>query len=117
MLHEVYCSADVFRFSQRKIRHLTDNQAVEKIFKSGSRNHKIHKLVVEIFLSCRHHQINLAVSWKSREHPLLQIADAGSRDFDGSSFSLDFDSFAVILESFAHVHLSIDAMAQNWNKK
>ena len=73
--------------------------------------------MVEIFLSCHQHQTHLSVSWRFRDHPLLQIADSGSRDFDGSSVSLDFDSFAVILNAFSHVHLSVDAMAQNWNKK
>ena len=117
VLHEVYCSRNVGRLAKARIRHLTDNKAVEYIFRSGSRNPRIHKLVVEIFLSCHAHQILLTVSWRSRDDPLLQIADSGSRDFDGSSFSLDFSSFLVILESFSHVHLSVDAMAQSWNKK
>ena len=41
VLHKVYCSAEVDRFSNRRIRHLTDNLAVEWIFKSGARNPKI----------------------------------------------------------------------------
>ena len=59
----------------------------------------------------------MLVSWRSRNDTRLQIADSGSRDFDGSSFSLDFSSFSVIFEAFAHVNLSVDAMAQFWNKK
>ena len=117
VLHEVYCSPDVVKLSNKRIRHLTDNRAVESIFKAGSNKFRIHRLVVDIFLSCRTHGILLTVSWRSRNDPLLQIADAGSRDFDGSSFGLDFASFSVILEAFSHVNLSVDAMAQFWNKK
>ena len=117
VLHEVYCSADAAKLANMRIRHLTDNKAVEYIFKSGSRNPKIHALVVDVFLSCRSLRILLTVSWRSRSDPLLQIADTGSRDFDGSSVSLDFASFSVILEAFSHVDLSVDAMAQFWNKK
>ena len=117
VLHEVYCSPDVGRLANKKIRHLTDNKAVEFIFKAGSNKFRIHRMVVDIFLSCRSHRILLNVSWRSRDDPRLQIADAGSRDFDGSSFSLDFASFSVILEAFSHVNLSVDAMAQFWNKK
>ena len=117
VLHEVYCSPSAAKFSDMRIRHLTDNKAVEFIFKSGSRNPKIHGLVVDVFLSCRTHRILLTVSWKSRDDPLLQIADTGSRDFDGSSISLDFASFSVILEAFSHVDLTVDAMAQFWNRK
>ena len=73
--------------------------------------------MVDIFLSCHSHQISLTVSWRSRDDPLLQIADAGSRDFDGSSISLDFSSSLILMEAFSHVNLTIDAMAQSWNKK
>ena len=64
LIHEVYCSGDVWKFFNRKIRHLTNNKAVEWIFKSGSRNHRIYKLIVEVFLFCHVHQIHLAVSWR-----------------------------------------------------
>ena len=104
------------RFSKTRIRHLTDNKAVEFIFQSGSRNPRIHKLVVDIFLACHALQISLTVSWRSRDDPLLQLADAG-RDFDGSSYSLDFSSSLILLESFSHVNLTVDAMAQSWNRK
>ena len=117
VLHETYCSPEAVRLSGRRIRHLTDNKAVEWIFKTGSRNFKIQKLVVEVFLACHSLQIFLVVSWRSRDDPLLQVADAGSRDFDGSSYSLDFSSFLVVLESFSYLNLSVDAMAQAWNKK
>ena len=117
VLHEVYCSPDLARFSKTRIRHLTDNKAVEFIFQSGSRNPRIHKLVVDIFLACHALQISLTVSWRSRDNPLLQLADAGSRDFDGSSYSLDFSSSSIVMEAFSHVNLTVDAMAQSWNKK
>ena len=117
VLHDVYCSPDIGKFSNKRIRHLTDNKAVEFIFKAGSNKFRIHRMVVDIFLSCRSHGISLNGSWRSRDDPLLQIADAGSKDFDGSSFSLDFDSFSVVLEAFSYVNLSVDAMAQFWNKK
>ena len=95
VLHETYCPASAVQFSGKKIRHLTDNKAVEWILKIG------HKL-----------RIILVVSWRSRNDPLLQIADSGSLDFDDSSFSLDFNSFLVIMDSFGYLNLSLDAMAQ-----
>ena len=107
----MYCSPNVVKLSNKRIRHLTDNRAVEFIFKAGSNKFRIHRLVVDIFLSCRTHGILLTVSWRSRNDPLLQIADAGSRDFDGSSFGLDFASFSVILDAFSHVNLTVDAKA------
>ena len=116
VLHEIYCSPDAARLAKCRIRHLTDNKAVEFIFKSGSKNPRIHKRVVDIFLSCHSHQISLTVSWRSRDDPLLQISDSGSRNFDGSSFSLDFSSSSILMEACSHVNLTIDAMAQSWNK-
>ena len=114
VLHETYCVPSAIKFSGKKIRHLTDNKAVEWILRIGSRSQRIQKLVVDIFLACHSLKIFLVVSWRSRNDPLLQIADSGSRDFDPASFSLDFSSFMVIMDSSAEVDISVDAMAQFW---
>ena len=57
------------------------------------------------------------MKWKPRDHPLLQHADFGSKSFDESAYSLDFNSFFVILEFFNNVTIDVDVMANDWNKK
>ena len=71
---------------------------------------------MNIFEACKSKEITLIVEWKPREHPLLQHADLGSKSFDLAAYSLDFQSFVVILEYF-EVWIEVDCMSNYWNRK
>ena len=52
----------------------------------------------QIALNCHKHDVKLIVTWVSRENQLLQIANTGSKSFDTNNFSLNFESFSVIID-------------------
>ena len=116
-LRDIYLSSVAERYAGRTVRHLTDNQAVPRIVYFGSRNESLQAIAMLLFMRCRQLNITLLVEWRSREDPYLVHADLGSKLFDPSSFSLDFNSFAALLEYFSHLHLDVDCMAEHWNRK
>ena len=117
-LHSVYTNTQVAsRFGNSIVRHFVDNMAVENIIAVGSKSQKLHQMALEIILSCQKLGIILKIQWKSRTHPWLVHADMGSRCFDASNFSLDFESFSAVLEFFSHLEIQIDCFADFWNKK
>ena len=67
-------------------------------------------------MNCRRLNITLFVEWRSRDDPFLVHADFGSRMFDQSSYSLDYDSFMAMVEFF-NFHLDVDGFADHWNRK
>ena len=75
------------------------------------------EIALDIFFDCKRKNIRFQVEWKPREHPWIQHADLGSKSFDPSSYSLDFNSFIIILEFFSEVSIDVDAMANFWNRK
>ena len=103
--------------SGMRIVHYTDNQAVKSIIEIGSKKPHLLQIALDIFHACKEKKIRLTVEWKPRDHPLLQHADFGSKSFDESAYSLDFNSFLVILEFFNNVTIDVDVMANDWNKK
>ena len=109
--------ATMQRFIGKKILHLTDNSAVVDILANGSRKPELLEMAVDIYNKCRRFKVMLDVEWRPRTHYLLQLADEGSKSFDSSSVSLDFNSFGIILEYFPEVEIKVDAMAEFWNKK
>ena len=113
----IYTSSLADPWRGRRILHLTDNQAVVAITQNGSSSVHLQKIAVEIFRSCREKKIELLVEWRSRDNYLLVHADIGSKSFDSSSFSLNFESFAALLEFFPERGLDVDVMAEHWNRK
>merc|ERR1711994_1052013 len=105
------------KFIGKKILLLTDNSAVVDILSNGSRKPELLEMAVDIYNKCKRFKVILDVEWRPRTHYLLQLADEGSKSFDSSSFSLDFNSFAIILEYFPEVEIKVDAMAEFWNRK
>ena len=87
------------------VRHLTDNKCVESICRIGSRVPALHSIAVALYMKCGELNITLLVEWRSRDDPLIAFADVGSRLFDESSYSLDFNSFMRLVEAFPHVSL------------
>ena len=116
-LRDIFLSKEAENYRGKSVRHLTDNKAVSRIMLVGSKVKELHEMVTSIFLRCRALQIKLVVEWRSREDPLLKHADEGSRKFDQSSFSLNFESFASLFQHFVDLVLEVDCMAENWNKK
>ena len=115
-VHEIYATDKADQFMNSIVRHSTDNKAVVEILDHGSRKPELHAMAVDIFLNCRKKNITLFVEWKPRTHPLLVHADWGSRLFDQSSYSLDLDSFYVVLDFF-RINIEVDCMADLWNRK
>ena len=113
----IYTSALADPWKGEKILHLTDNQAVVSITQNGSSSGHLQKIAVEIFRGCRERKIELSVEWRSRDNYLLVHADIGSKSFDPSSFSMNFESFAAMLEFFSEIQIDVDVMAEHWNRK
>ena len=70
--------------------HYTDSENCTKILTVGSKNPKLHPLVLKIFSICQKLKIKLSVQFLPRSDPRIQVADAGSRAFDLADFSIDF---------------------------
>ena len=83
----------------------------------GSRVPKLQDMVVSIYRKCKEFNVTLLVEWRSREDPLIQVADQGSRLFDESSYSLNHESFMFLLEHFRYLPLDVDCMSQKEYKK
>ena len=115
-IHEIYTGSDAVKFENSIVRHSCDNQAAVDIIVNGSRRPNLHAMAVDIYLNCKKLNITLYAEWKPRNHPLLVHADWGSRMFDQSSYSLNFESFYAMLEFFKF-DIDVDAMADYWNRK
>ena len=115
-LQNIYCSEFSDRFKGSTVYHYTDNQAVPVIVQVGSKKSHLQEIALKIFEACKSKEITLVVEWKPREHPLIKHADLGSKSFDLSAYSLDFESFIVILEFFG-VWIEVDCMSNFWNRK
>ena len=116
-LHAVYVSNAADKFINCKVVHYTDNQAIESIMEIGSRKAELQSLVLEIVEACREKRTELKVIWKPRDHYLLKHADLGSKAFDDGDYTLDFNSFSLILETFPEVRFDVDCMSNCWNTK
>ena len=117
-LYNIYSNEDILKKMQGKnVLHCTDNMAVSSILFNGSKKPHLLDLALKIFIKCRQFKVNLEVEWRPRNHYLLELADAGSKSFDDSSYSLNFESFSVVLEYFHDVPIHVDGMSENWNKK
>ena len=103
VLLEVYAQDTIQKYAGLILRHLVDNQAVIWIMSVGSRNQELQKMVKNIFRNCKKWNVRLVVEWRSREDPLLKIADVGSKHFDDSCFSLNFDSFSALMDYFSYL--------------
>lgn len=116
-IHDAYLSpALTSRFSGQRIAHLTDNKGAASIFKVGSPVPALQKMALEVFKSCREHNISLQVHWRPRNDPRLQQADARSREFDNDDWSIDYDGFCRI-EQFSTRDFQIDLFATKSNAK
>ena len=115
-LLEVY-NSEAANDLEGNVTHYTDNQAVCSVMEIGSNKQHLNDIVLKILEAAKAKNISLRCEWKPRNNFLLQHADLGSKAFDDAAISLNFDSFAVILEYFQHVPLQVDCMAQAWNRK
>ena len=117
-LHNIYSDeATMMKMRGKRVVHITDNMAVSSIFYNGSKHNHLLEMALEIYVKCHEFDVHLDVEWRPRENYFLEIADAGSKSFDTASFSLDFASFAVVVEYFNDVPIQVDAMSEYWNKK
>ena len=113
----IYASHISSPWRNLRILHLTDNMGVASIVPHGSPMENLQKLALEVFFGCREKNIELAVEWRPRNHYLLEHADQGSKSFDASSFSLDFESYAAMLSYFQEIRIEVDCFAEFWNRK
>ena len=89
-VHETWTNEDILvEFANNTVGHYTDNKAVTFILSGGSRNPRLQKLALEVFLALRKFHILLVPIWVSRENEIISWADWGSRDFRSDDYSLD----------------------------
>ena len=97
----------------KTISHYSDSKACVAILGGGSRNTKLQKLAMEIFLSLSDFNIKLLPVWVSRDSEIIQWADSGSRDFRSDDYSLDPVSFELLKATFGV--FTVDSMANSAN--
>ena len=89
--HETWTKSEVLeQYRDSVVCHYTDSQAMASIVTKGSRNVRLHPMVVDVSLALRKYGIKVEAVWRSREDGLIQWADLGSRDFHDDDISLDF---------------------------
>ena len=89
--HDTWTRSDVLeQYRGSVVCHYTDSQAMASIVTKGTRNMRLHPMVVDVFLALREYGIKVEAVWRSREDGMIQWADRGSRDFHDDDVSLDF---------------------------
>jgi hypothetical protein len=89
--HDTWTRSDVLeQYRDSVVCHYTDSQAMASIVTKGTRNVRLHSMVVDVSLALREYGIKMEAVWRSREDGLIQWADRGSRDFHDDDVSLDF---------------------------
>ena len=83
------------------------------IIAGGSRNKKLHKLVVETVLALRRFNILLEPVWISRDSDIIKYADMGSKDFHKDDIELDFETFQEAVLWFGKFTVDCFASASN----
>ena len=78
------------QFRSSVVCHYTDMHVMASIMKKGSRNAKLHPMVVDASLALRKYGIKVEAVSRSREDGLIQWTDKGSRDFQSDNILLDF---------------------------
>ena len=71
-VHETWTNPDILNeFAGKTIGHYGDNKAICYILAGGSRQPKLQKLVLDIFMSLRKFNILLVPTWVSRESDII----------------------------------------------
>ena len=112
---DFYLSERALSFKNQNILHFTDSENCSRILTVGSKNPRLHFMVRAIILKCQELGIKLTVDHVVRSDPRIILADEGSRIFDLSDFSLDFDNFLLISKFWGPFVL--DCFASRSNKK
>ena len=113
-VHGVWTDVTILEeFRGCTVGHYTDSKATVAILGGGSRNTKLQKLAIEIFLSLLAFNIKLVPVWVTRDSQIIQWADSGSRDFRSDDYSLDPVSFELLKATFGV--FTVDSMANSAN--
>ena len=73
-LHETWTKREVLeQYRDSVVCHYTDSQAMASIVTKGSRNEKLHPMVVDVSLALRKYGIKVEAVWKSRDDGLIQV--------------------------------------------
>ena len=113
--HSFYLSDKAKKFENKNVVHYTDNMNCEIILNVGSRNEKLQQMVLDIFIAWKDLNMKVDVIYLSRNDPIIEFADAESRNFDLNDYSIDFESFCKISSMFGEFEL--DCFASFSNKK
>ena len=112
---DFYSSSAAEDFRGSDVVHFTDNMNCERILLVGSKNVKLHPKVLKIFLCWKALDIRVSVCFIPREDPRIVFADEGSRTFDLSDYSIDFENMAFLFNTFGPY--DIDCFSSKYNKK
>ena len=114
--HDTWTCEEVLeKFKGKMVTHLTDSKAMCFIVEKGSRNPKLHPMVVEATLALRKWGVRVEAMWRSREEGVIRVADLGSRDYHEDDVSLDYDTFLRVVERYGQFDL--DCFASAFTKK
>ena len=113
-VHETWTNPNILiEYANKTVGHYTDNKAVSFILAGGSRQPKLQKLALEVFLALRKFNIVLVPIWVSRDNEIISWADRGSRDFRSDDYSLDPVTMSTLESKFGK--FSVDCMASSTN--
>ena len=100
-------------YANLTVGHYSDNKAVSFILAGGSRQPKLQKLALDVFLALRKFNIVLVPIWVSRDNEIISWADKGSRDFRSDDYSLDPVTMGTLESKFGK--FTVDCMANSAN--
>ena len=95
----------------------TDSANLVSFWEKGSPKPSIQLDVIECLLFCKERSISLHVLHLSREDPLIQAADVGSRSFDKDDWGIDDPSFYVLQSRFLPRGFTLDPFASTSNAR
>ena len=95
----------------------TDSTNLVAFWEKGSPKPDIQLDIIECFLFCREHNIELHVLHLLRSDPRIEAADQGSRYFDKDDWGIDDASFSVIQSRFMPEGFSLDLFASPSNAR
>ena len=83
-------------------------------FQSGSGKKHINDILVEMFRLFQSLRIRILVIWVPRDHALLEIADAGSKNQDTDDWGCD-DATLVAIQKLVGTTFTLDVFAPSEN--
>ncbi len=99
----------------RTVYWLTDSTNMEIFLRKGSGKAHIQEVVTRVYKLCQALHIHLEPVQVTRQEPLIDVADAGSRHFEEDDWGIDIPSFRDLEARFGR--FTVDLFAGEGNHK